>query len=115
MTVQSLIKSKPYLCWYVKDKAKLSDSAVVEAVLNYGDWGDINKMLKILGTKRVTGIFHKQISRNRCNYNQAMKDYFPLYFSGKMPKLDLTKFRGWVDWEKKLSEYNLKKIMLKKD
>lgn len=80
MKVASLIKSKPYLCWYVKDKSKISDAAAMEAVLNYGDWNDVKKLFKILGIKKAARIFHEQTGRKRCNYSPRTKNYFTLYF-----------------------------------
>ncbi|MEK7086074.1 MAG: hypothetical protein AAB953_03625 [Patescibacteria group bacterium] len=83
MTIATLIKSKPYLLWYVKDKTKASPEAVVEAVLNYGDWSDVQKLIKILGIKKVAGIFKKKSKKSkigRTNYRPEIANYFSLYF-----------------------------------
>ena len=80
MTVASLLKAKPYLLWYVKDKSKVSAGAAVEAVLNYGDWDGVQKLLKIVGLRKVASIFRKQIKQRRCNYNARTKNYFARYF-----------------------------------
>lgn len=82
MTIATFIKSKPYLLWYVKDKSKVSPEAVVEAVLNYGDWPDVQKLIKILGIKKVAKIFNQQqhLSSGRTNYRPEVANYFNLYF-----------------------------------
>lgn len=80
MKVQDLIKKKPYLVWYTKKYDALSDEAVVEAILNYGDFDDVKKLIKILGIKKVAAIFRKQIKNPRCNYDVKIKHYFSLYF-----------------------------------
>ncbi len=83
MTIAGLIKSKPYLLWYVKDKSKVSPEAVVEAVLNYGDWDDVQKLIKILGMKKTAEIFRKKSKKSkigRTNYRPEIKNYFGLYF-----------------------------------
>ena len=49
MTVNSIIKNKPYLVWYVKDPDKLSEESVLEHVLNYGNWEDVQQFIKIKG------------------------------------------------------------------
>lgn len=80
MTIQNFIKKKPYLAWYTKNFEELSDKAAVEAILNYGDWGDVQKMIKILGIRKTEAIFNTQIRQKRCNYNPKIKNYFKLYF-----------------------------------
>ena len=64
------------MLWYVKDKGKVSAGVAVEAVLNYGDWSDVQKLMKIVGLKKVAGIFIKQSKQKRCNYNPRTKNYF---------------------------------------
>lgn len=80
MRVQDLIKQKPYLLWFTKNYKELSDASVVEAVLNYGDWSDVQKVIKILGVKKTALIFKNQINKKRVNYNDITKNYFTLYF-----------------------------------
>ena len=48
-----LVHEKPYLFWYVKDKEGLSDEAIVEAILNRGDFDDFLKLTDIMGIRRV--------------------------------------------------------------
>ena len=81
MKAQDIIKQKPYLIWYTKNYDGLSEEAVVEAVLNYGDFDDVQKIIQILGIKKVAAIFSKQAARPRCNYDQKIKHYFSLYFA----------------------------------
>ena len=80
--LHNFIKEKPYLVWYVKDLAGLSEESVVEAVLNYGDFDDVQKIIKILGIDKIAKIFEKQtLSSKRCNYRPKTKHYFQLYFN----------------------------------
>ncbi|MBI4090569.1 MAG: hypothetical protein HY422_00945 [Candidatus Komeilibacteria bacterium] len=80
MKVQDIIKKKPYLIWYTKNYDGLNDEAVVEAVLNYGDWDDVRTLISILGMKKVASIFQQQIIRPRNNYYPEIRNYFQLYF-----------------------------------
>lgn len=57
MTIHEFIKERPYLVWYVKDLASLSEESIVEHVLNYGDWDDVQEMIKILGMGKTASIF----------------------------------------------------------
>ncbi len=78
--IRRLIKNKPYLIWYTKNYEHLSNEAIVEAVLNYGDFDDVKKVFSILGIKRTANIFRKQINQKRKNYDQKIMNYFKLYF-----------------------------------
>ncbi|MFH0923462.1 MAG: hypothetical protein V1825_01885 [Candidatus Falkowbacteria bacterium] len=74
------IKRRKHLIWYVKDYGALNAEAIVEATLNYGDWDDVQKLIKILGIKKMAKIFRKQAKQKRCNYAVKTKHYFGLYF-----------------------------------
>lgn len=82
--IQNFMKKRKYLVWYVKDVTKLSDESIVEAVLNYGDWDDVQEMIKIMGIKKVARIFRaksKPGKWGRTNYRPEIKNYFKLYFN----------------------------------
>ncbi len=75
------IKRRKHLIWYVRDYDALNAEAIVEATLNYGDWDDVQKLIKILGIKKMAKIFRKQANKKkRCNYYPEVKNYFKLYF-----------------------------------
>ncbi|GIW64181.1 MAG: hypothetical protein KatS3mg092_0114 [Patescibacteria group bacterium] len=80
MTVNSIIKKKPYLAWYVKDPDKLSEEAVLEHVLNYGNWEDVQEFIKINGIKETAKLFYKSLNKKRINYLPQIKHYFENYF-----------------------------------
>ncbi|KKR14686.1 MAG: hypothetical protein UT42_C0021G0010 [Candidatus Falkowbacteria bacterium GW2011_GWA2_39_24] len=44
MTIRQFIKQRPQLMWYIKDLEHVSEASIVEHVLNYGDWDDVEKM-----------------------------------------------------------------------
>jgi len=81
MTLQQFIKTRPYLVWSTKNYAGLSDATILEAVLNYGDWGDVQKVFKIMGIKKAARIFREKSQQRRCNYLPKSKNYFQLYFN----------------------------------
>ena len=80
MTIHEFIKKRRYLVWYVKDLDNLSEESIVEHVLNYGDWDDVQEMIKILGIKKVAKIFREKSALPRSNYRPEIKHYFQLYF-----------------------------------
>ncbi len=81
MSIKSFIKDRPYLIWYTKNYDNLSDEAIVEAVLNYGDFKDVKEITNIMGIKRIAEIFRKKITEKRCNLRPEIKNYFSLYFN----------------------------------
>jgi len=80
MTPQEFIKKRPYLIWYTQNFDHLSNEAIIEAVLNYGDFEDVKKIISILGIKKAARIFQKQLGHWRVNYNPQTINYFKLYF-----------------------------------
>lgn len=81
MIVNNIIKSKPYLAWYVKDSDKLSEESVLEHVLNYGNWEDVQQFIKIKGKNETAQLFNKSLENKRTNYSPAIKSYFYRYFN----------------------------------
>lgn len=67
--------------WSTRSFSKLSNEVMVEAVLNYGDFDEVQKMIKILGMKEAARIFRKQLKQKRNNYRPEIKNYFKLYFN----------------------------------
>ncbi len=80
--IHNFIKERSYLVWYVKDLDALSEESIIEAVLNYGDFKDVQKMITILGINKTAKIFRQQTQQvKRCNYRPKTKNYFQLYFN----------------------------------
>lgn len=86
MTIQNFIAKRPYLVWHTKKLNTLSEAAIVEAVLNYGDWDDVEKLIKILGLKKTADIFRAKSGQSRNNYRPEIKNYFQLYFNKYAPR-----------------------------
>lgn len=82
MTTQDFIKKRKQLVWWTKNHADLSEESIVEATLNYGNWDDVQKLIKIMGIKTVASIFRKKSSKSlgRQNYSKKTKQYFTRYF-----------------------------------
>jgi hypothetical protein len=81
--LKDFIEKRKTLVWYVKDPRGLSEEAIVEAVLNYGNWEDVQELFRIMGIQEVADIFRKQIlmPRRRGNYYADVVNYFTLYFN----------------------------------
>ena len=84
MTIGNFVKKRKYLFWSTKNYDNLSPEVVVEGVLNYGNWDDVQELIKILGMEKVATIFRlKSIpdKYGRQNYRPEIKYYFNLYFN----------------------------------
>ena len=79
--IHDFIATRKHLVWYVKDPRALDDEAIVEATLNYGNWNDVQEMIRILGIAHVAEIFRTNAFRQRTNYRKQVRNYFNLYFN----------------------------------
>ncbi|MEK7622091.1 MAG: hypothetical protein AAB415_02835 [Patescibacteria group bacterium] len=80
MTTGDFVRERKYLFWSTKNYDGLSNGAVVEGVLNYGDMNDVRELISLLGMQEVAKIFRENINRPRINYRPEVKNYFQLYF-----------------------------------
>lgn len=81
MTVADIIKNKPYLAWYVKNPNSLSEESILEHVLNYGNWDDVQNFIKIAGFEKTRVLFNQTLKKKRTNYAPQIKSYFIHYFN----------------------------------
>ncbi len=79
--LKKFMKARKYLVWYVKKQENLNVESIVEHTLNYGDWDDFQKLIKIIGVNKMAEIFKKQTSGFRTNYRPEVSNYFRLYFN----------------------------------
>lgn len=80
MTVHSIISNKPYLAWYIKEPTKLSEQSVLEHILNYGNWDDVQQFIEIKGHEKTAALFNESLKNKRTNYPPAIQSYFSKYF-----------------------------------
>ena len=81
MSVNDIIKAKPYLAWDVMDLEKLSEESVLEHVLNYGNWDDVREFIRIKGKDETRELFKNTLARKRSNYSKEIESYFNRYFN----------------------------------
>jgi len=80
MTVGDFVKKRKHLFWSTKNYDGLSNAAVVEGVLNYGDMDDVRELLSFMGIQEVAKTFRENTNRARVNYDPKIVNYFRLYF-----------------------------------
>ena len=62
--------------WWVADVTKLSEEAIFEGALNYGDFVDKKKLLQILGNMRFEYNLKKLIDQPRSSIRPETKSYW---------------------------------------
>ncbi len=85
--LKAFIRENGCLWWRVPEekKERLSLNSVVEAVLNYGNEKDVKRLFELVGTKKVSEIFFRQIAGGRPNYSKRTMNFFKLYFERNAP------------------------------
>ena len=81
---ERLVKNRPYLWWWVKDKENLSVGSIVEGVLSYGDMDDVVELFELLGRNEVQKIFQNQILKPRHNYRPQTVNFFMKVFAKRV-------------------------------
>lgn len=93
--LRALIHDYGRLFWYVPQDRKpfLSEPAVVETILNYGDMQAIKRLFNILGKEKVADIFYRQTHGkylHRNNYQKLTAHFFDIYFHRHVPSYSLS-------------------------
>ncbi|MEK9156412.1 MAG: hypothetical protein AAB360_03915 [Patescibacteria group bacterium] len=81
MITGDFVRKRKHLFWSTKNYDGLSNAAVVEGVLNYGDMDDVRELIDLLGMQEVAKIFRENTSRPRINYDRKIVNYFSQFFN----------------------------------
>ena len=83
MTLADFARKHKELFWSTKEYDVMDERVVVEGVLNYGNWDDVQELISLLGIKRVAAVFREWTRPElwRTNYHKQVKHYFTLYFN----------------------------------
>jgi hypothetical protein len=76
------------LFWSVSDTqlSNISDTLLVETILNYGNLEDVKELIQFMGLQEVALVFRQSISqRLRHNYFPEVANFFQLYFNRHAP------------------------------
>ena len=84
--LKQYISEYKHLFWYTPESKlhTISDSFLVETILNYGDMNAVKNLFKIMGISRVAKIFFDDINqseRRKNNYQEIILNYFTLLFN----------------------------------
>lgn len=79
--LKDIVLSNPSLIWYSNNTSNLSDESILEHVLNYGTWQQVQQILSTLGSQKTFDLYTKISNKPRTNLKPRVKHYFDLYFS----------------------------------
>lgn len=80
MSREQIIAKHKNLFWYTpeNEKQNISDTLLVERVLNDGTLDDYRELVDVLGGKRVAEVFFSAKGRQKQNYYPEIYNFFSL-------------------------------------
>lgn len=80
MTRSEFITKHRNLFWYTPDEQlpNISDSLIVEVILNDGTLDDFRELIDTLGAKHVADVFFAATGRQKANYYPEIYHFFSL-------------------------------------
>lgn len=71
------------LFWYTPESKKetISDSLLLETVLNYGSMDDCRQLIKMMGVDYAADVFFSAKGRQKLNYYPEIYNFFSLVFN----------------------------------
>lgn len=76
------------LFWYTQESKKkdISDSLLVETILNYGTMDDVKALFNLMGIDKVAEVFFTAKGRQKLNYFPQIYNFFTLVFNRYVPQ-----------------------------
>ena len=88
MTRTEYIAQHASLFWYTPEakKSEISDSLLVETILNYGTMNDVKALFDLMGIEKVADVFFSAKGRQKLNYFPQIYNFFTLVFNRYVPQ-----------------------------
>jgi hypothetical protein len=88
MTRAEYIAQHASLFWYIPEakKSEISDSLLVETILNYGTMDDVKALFDLMGIEKVADVFFSAKGRQKLNYFPQIYNFFTLVFNRYVPQ-----------------------------
>ena len=80
ITKQQILRDNASLFWDVANLSTVSDLAMVERFLQYGDWKNIRSLEALLGKHELRLMYQTLISKKRTNLSPKTRNFFNHYF-----------------------------------
>lgn len=81
--IKAFIREHSALFWYTPEdkKEEISEELLVEMMLNYGDLDAIQKLIGLMGIRKVSSVFFNAEGRKKLNYFPEIHHFFSLFFT----------------------------------
>ena len=79
MQLVDFLESHKYLYWYVSNINSLSNEAILEWVVKYWDWSDLNDIYNILWKKEFIRTYNSIKSKKRINISKKDVNFMDLF------------------------------------
>ena len=88
MTRADYIAQHASLFWFTPEakKSEISDSLLVETILNYGTMNDVKALFNLMGIEKVADVFFSAKGRQKLNYFPQIYNFFTLVFNRYVPQ-----------------------------
>ena len=82
-TQEKYIADHAALFWYTPEAKKkdISDSLLVETILNYGTMDDVKALFNLMGIDKVAEVFFAAKGRQKLNYFPQIYNFFTMVFN----------------------------------
>ncbi len=86
--LKQYIERHKTLFWYTPEDKKehISESLLVENILNYGTLDDVRQLIQIMGVNHVANVFFAAKDREKLNYYPEIYNFFCHVFAKYAPK-----------------------------
>ena len=80
--LKEFISQHSDLFWYTPQdkKVEVSDAFLVETILNYGTLNEFKDLERLMGIRKLSGVFMGLEGRQKLNYYPEVYNFFYLYF-----------------------------------
>ncbi|HAJ98624.1 MAG TPA: hypothetical protein DCM62_01225 [Bacteroidales bacterium] len=81
--LKQFIERHKSLFWYTPESKKdeISESLLVENILNYGTLDDVRQLIQIMGINNIANIFFSAKDRKKLNYYPEIHNFFSHVFA----------------------------------
>lgn len=88
---EKYINEHAALFWYTPEAKKkdISDSLLVETILNYGSMEDVKALFSLMGMDKVAKVFFSAQGRQKLNYFPQIYNFFTLVFNRYVPQRNI--------------------------
>ncbi|MDD2565488.1 MAG: hypothetical protein PHZ26_02740 [Candidatus Gracilibacteria bacterium] len=77
--LKEYLETRKSIFWYIKDINSLSDEAILEGIIKYGDWIDLKEIFKIFGKEEFKKIYDNLLNKKRTNLEKIEINFIDLF------------------------------------